>query len=69
METIEEYIEGFACRYELVALPSRLWSIHDMEEHTYTWGLTMDEVRRYMARLGVDMKEVPIVNEWFKEEG
>lgn len=50
-------------RYELV--PTRttgLWSVHDKEAHTYTWGMTLDEATHYLRRQGIDIKEVTVCN-------
>ena len=50
-------------RYELV--PTRttgLWSVHDKEAHTYTWGMTMDEALHYLRQQGVNPTDVTILN-------
>ena len=50
-------------RYELV--PTRttgLWSVHDKEAHTYTWGMTMDEALHYLRQQGVNPNDVPVCN-------
>lgn len=50
-------------RYELV--PTRttgLWSVHDKEAHTYTWGMTMDEATHDLRRQGVNPNDVTILN-------
>lgn len=50
-------------RYELV--PTRttgLWSVHDKKEHSYTWGMTMDEATHYLRQQGVNPTDVTILN-------
>ena len=58
----EDYIESQRTRYELVVIRSGLWSVHDREEHTYTWGMTLDEARQYLRRQNVDIKDVSVCN-------
>ena len=50
-------------RYELVPTRSTgLWSIHDKKEHSYTWGMTMDEALHYLRQQGVNPNDVTILN-------
>ena len=59
----EDYLEEQQNRYELV--PTRttgLWSVHDKEAHTYTWGMTLDEATHYLRRQCIDIKEVTVCN-------
>ena len=59
----EDYQEEQRTRYELV--PTRttgLWSVHDKVEHTYTWGMTMDEATHYLRRQGINIKDVTVCN-------
>lgn len=60
--TIEDYFEEQKNRYELVPNRCGLWSVHDTVEHTYTLGMTLDEARHYLYRLGIDIKDVAICN-------
>ena len=58
----EDYLEEQRTRYELVPTRTGLWSIHDKVEHTYTLGMTLDEVMQYLKRRGIDINNVPICN-------
>lgn len=58
----EEWFEERRNRYELVVTRSGLWSVHDKENHTYTWGMTLDEARHYLRREGIDISQVPIID-------
>ena len=58
----EDYLEELRTRYELVPTRTGLWSIHDKVEHTYTLGMTLDEVMQYLKRRGIDINNVPICN-------
>ena len=49
-------------RYELVPTRTGMWSIHDKVEHTYTWGMTLDEATHYLHRQGININEVPVCN-------
>lgn len=63
MWNYEDYMEEQRTRYELV--PTRttgLWSVHDKEAHTYTWGMTMDEALHYLRQQGVNPTDVTILN-------
>ena len=63
MFCFEEYMEEQRTRYELV--PTRttgLWSVHDKKEHSYTWGMTMDEALHYLRQQGVNPTDVTILN-------
>lgn len=63
MWSLEDYFEQQQHRYELV--PTRttgLWSVHDKEAHTYTWGMTMDEATHYLRQQGVNPTDVTILN-------
>lgn len=63
MWSLEDYFEQQQHRYELV--PTRttgLWSVHDKEAHTYTWGMTMDEATHYLRQQGVNPNDVTILN-------
>ena len=63
MFCFEEYMEEQRTRYELV--PTRttgLWSVHDKKEHSYTWGMTMDEALHYLRQQGVNPNDVTILN-------
>ena len=59
----EDYMEEQRTRYDLV--PTRttgLWSVHDKKEHSYTWGMTMDEATHYLRQQGVNPTDVTILN-------
>ena len=59
----EDYMEEQRTRYELV--PTRttgLWSVHDKKEHSYTWGMTMDEALHNLRQQGVNPNDVTILN-------
>lgn len=62
MWSLEDYFEQQQHRYELVPTRTGLWSVHDREEHTYTWGMTLDEATHYLRRQGIDIKEVTVCN-------
>ena len=62
MWNYEDYLEEQRTRYELVPTRTGLWSVHDKEAHTYTWGMTLDEATHYLRRQGIDIKEVPVSN-------
>ena len=62
MWSLEDYLEQQQNRYELVTTRTGMWSIHDREEHTYTYGMTLDEATHYLRRQGIDIKEVPVCN-------
>lgn len=62
MWSLEDYFEQQHHRYELVPICTGLWSVHDREEHTYTWGMTLDEATHYLRRQGIDIKEVTVCN-------
>ena len=49
-------------RYELVPTRTGLWSVHDKEARTYTWGMTMDEATHYLRQQGVNPNDVTILN-------
>ena len=49
-------------RYELVPTRTGLWSVHDKKEHSYTWGMTLDEALQFLKRRGIDINNVPICN-------
>ena len=58
----EDYLEQQQNRYELVPTRTGLWSVHDREEHTYTWGMTLDEATHYLRQQGVKPNDVTILN-------
>ena len=62
MWNYEDYLEEQHTRYELVPTRTGLWSVHDKEAHTYTWGMTLDEATHYLHRQGINIKEVPVCN-------
>ena len=62
MWSVEEYKEEQQRRYEIVTNRFGMWSIHDKVEHTYTLGMTLDEVMQYLKRRGIDINNVPISN-------
>ena len=62
MFCFEDYMEEQRTRYELVPTRTGLWSVHDKKEHSYTWGMTLDEATHYLRRQGIDIKEVTVCN-------
>lgn len=62
MWSLEDYFEQQQHRYELVPTRTGLWSVHDKEAHTYTWGMTMDEATHYLRQQGVNPTDVTILN-------
>ena len=62
MWSYEDFLEQQQQRYELVPTRTGLWSIHDREEHTYTWGMTLDEATHYLRLQGIEIKKVTVCN-------
>ena len=62
MFCFEDYMEEQRTRYELVPTRTGLWSVHDKEARTYTWGMTMDEATHYLRQEGVNPTDVTILN-------
>ena len=61
MMMIDDYMDMRKSRFELVC-SAGLWRVHDKQEHTYTWGMTMDEAKHYLQRQGVKVRDVKVVN-------
>lgn len=62
MELFEQDEQG--ARFEL--LPSKAvaqcWNLHDREENTYLWSMTLEEVNEYLRAIGVRPEDVRIMN-------